>query len=96
MTDRDRGSIATGVQAGIGSVAAGSGFAILTSATMAGYGVAIVFGDLWESAVLCYGALQHGKNRGRGYDNARITGAGNAGDEDQDDDGSDIGPKLVG
>jgi hypothetical protein len=46
--------------------------------------------------VLCYEALQHGRNRGRGDDTARITGAENAGDEDQDDDGSDIGPKLVG
>jgi hypothetical protein len=54
MTERGPGSIATGVQALIGSIAAGSGFAILTSATMAGYGVPIVFGDLWgiSSAML--------------------------------------------
>jgi hypothetical protein len=42
------GSIAAGVQAGIGgSVAAGSRFAILASVAMGGYGVPIVFGGLW-------------------------------------------------
>ncbi|KAI0834305.1 hypothetical protein F5Y06DRAFT_279464 [Hypoxylon sp. FL0890] len=38
------GSLAAGAQAGIGNVAAGSAFATLQSAGMAGYGVAIVNG----------------------------------------------------
>ncbi|KAF1828095.1 hypothetical protein BDW02DRAFT_652255 [Decorospora gaudefroyi] len=49
------GSIAAGVQAGIGSVAAGSTFAIFTSAAMGGYGVPIVFGGIWaiSTGVMC-------------------------------------------
>lgn len=41
------GSIAAGAQAGIGSVIAGSGFAILTSAAMGEYRVPLVFGGVW-------------------------------------------------
>ncbi|KZM28362.1 uncharacterized protein EKO05_0005186 [Ascochyta rabiei] len=41
------GSIAAGIHAGIGSVAAGSAFATLTSAAMGGYGAIIVFGGVW-------------------------------------------------
>ncbi|KAG9184969.1 hypothetical protein G6011_11799 [Alternaria panax] len=50
------GSIAAGIQAGIGSVAAGSVFATLTSAAMAGYGAPIVLGGVWGiSSVVCWG-----------------------------------------
>jgi hypothetical protein len=56
ITDIATGSIAAGIQAGIGSVAAGSVFATLTSAAMAGYGVPIVFGGVWGiSSVVCWG-----------------------------------------
>ncbi|KAK0654415.1 hypothetical protein DIS24_g5195 [Lasiodiplodia hormozganensis] len=43
------GSVAAAIQASIGSVAAGSTFAILTSAMMGGYGVAIVVGWIISS-----------------------------------------------
>jgi hypothetical protein len=48
------GSIAAGIHAGIGSVAAGSVFATLTSAAMFGYGLPILLGGVWgvSSAVL--------------------------------------------
>ncbi|KAH6644181.1 hypothetical protein C7974DRAFT_16129 [Boeremia exigua] len=50
------GSIAAGIQAGIGSVAAGSVFATLTSAAMLGYGVPIVLGSVWAiSSTVCWG-----------------------------------------
>ncbi|KAI8937286.1 hypothetical protein NX059_006494 [Plenodomus lindquistii] len=40
-------SLAAGIQSGIGCVAAGSTFAVLTSAMMGGYGVFVVFGAPW-------------------------------------------------
>ncbi|KAL5420064.1 hypothetical protein PMIN03_000272 [Paraphaeosphaeria minitans] len=50
------GSVAAGIQAGIESVGAGSIFAVLTSAGMAGYGVPIVFGGVWAlSSIVCWG-----------------------------------------
>ncbi|KAL1794495.1 hypothetical protein ACET3X_007916 [Alternaria dauci] len=50
------GSIAAGIQAGIGNVAAGSLFATLTSAGMAGYGAPVVFGGVGVvSSVVCWG-----------------------------------------
>lgn len=56
MTNIRLGSIAAGIQAGIGSVAAGSVFATLTSAAMAGYGAPIVLGGVWGiSSVVCWG-----------------------------------------
>jgi hypothetical protein len=73
------GSIAAGIQAGIGSVVAGSGFAILTSAAMAGYGVPIVFGS---SAVL-WGAAAWKKWR-KDKNTPRITGPEPSKDGDQD------------
>lgn len=49
------GSIAAGIQAGIGSVGAGSIFAALTSAAMSGYGATIVFGSVGGiSSVVCW------------------------------------------
>ena len=44
------GSIAAGIQAGIGNVAAGSLFATLQSAAMGGFGVAIVSGTVEAGA----------------------------------------------
>ncbi|KAF2024472.1 hypothetical protein EK21DRAFT_94053 [Setomelanomma holmii] len=60
------GSIAAGIQAGIGgSVAAGSVFATLTSAAMAGYGVPIVFGSVWGiSSAVCWGIAAWKRWRG--------------------------------
>ena len=56
ITDIWTGSIAAGVQAGIGNVAAGSIFATLTSAGMSGYGAPIVFGGVWGiSSAVCWG-----------------------------------------
>ncbi|ORY00368.1 hypothetical protein BCR34DRAFT_575758 [Clohesyomyces aquaticus] len=46
------GSLAAGIHASISSVAAGSTFAILTSAGMAGYGVPIVLGIYWGLTVM--------------------------------------------
>jgi hypothetical protein len=79
------GSIAAGIQAGIGgSVVAGSGFAIFTSAAMAGYGVPIVFGSVWgiSSAVL-WGAAAWKKWR-KDKNTPRITGPEPSKDGDQD------------
>ncbi|KAF7679788.1 hypothetical protein GT037_001439 [Alternaria burnsii] len=63
------GSIAAGIQAGIGSVAAGSVFATLTSAAMAGYGAPIVFGSVWGvSSAVCWGfALWKKWKKGSGH-----------------------------
>jgi hypothetical protein len=44
LADENIGSMAAGIQAGIGNVAAGSAFAVLTSAGMGGAGLAIVMG----------------------------------------------------
>jgi hypothetical protein len=50
------GSIAAGIQTGIGSVAAGSILATVTSAAMAGYGVPIVLGGVWGiGSAICWG-----------------------------------------
>jgi hypothetical protein len=38
-------------------VAAGSGFAILTSAAMGGYGVPIVFGGVWAGGTVLMGGI---------------------------------------
>lgn len=55
MTDVRIGSIAAGIQAGIGNVVAGSIFATLTSAVMSGYGVPIISGSVWSiSSVVCW------------------------------------------
>lgn len=40
--DACTGSVASGIQSGIGHVAAGSAFAVLTSAGMGGYGIVVV------------------------------------------------------
>jgi hypothetical protein len=68
------GSIAAGIQAGIGSVVAGSGF----------YGVPIVFGSVWgiSSAVL-WGAAAWKKWR-KDKNTPRITGPEPSEDGDQD------------
>ncbi|KAJ4309606.1 hypothetical protein N0V94_008847 [Neodidymelliopsis sp. IMI 364377] len=52
------GSIAAGIQAGTGNVAAGSAFAVLTSAGMGGFGLAVVVGGvLVSSAALLWGIV---------------------------------------
>lgn len=60
------GSIAAGVQAGIGSVAAGSLFATLTSAAMAGYGLPIVLGSVWGISSAVLWGITVWKNWGKG------------------------------
>ncbi|KAF2115547.1 hypothetical protein BDV96DRAFT_646540 [Lophiotrema nucula] len=51
------GSIAAGIQAALGNVAAGSLFAILTSAAMGGYGVVIVSSIAWGVTSLVCSSL---------------------------------------
>jgi len=92
------GSIAAGVQAGIGSVAAGSVFATLTSAAMAGYGVPIVFGGVWAiSSAIGWGIAAWKRNKrdsdspdGPGEDGDRFDGIG-AGAGDGGGGGGDAG-----
>jgi hypothetical protein len=57
VTDIEIGSIAAGIQAGMGNVAAGSIFATLTSAAMAGYGVPVVYGGVWGTSSAVYWGL---------------------------------------
>ncbi|KAF2133286.1 hypothetical protein P153DRAFT_381724 [Dothidotthia symphoricarpi CBS 119687] len=82
------GSIAAGIQAGIGSVAAGSTFAILTSAGMAGFGVPIVLGGVWlTSSAICWGAVSIWK---------KFVGRGDGpADDDEDDDGAAAAPMIL-
>jgi len=68
------GSIAAGVQAGIGSVAAGSVFATLTSAAMAGYGVPIVFGGVWAISSAIGWGIAAWKRYKRDSDGADVPG----------------------
>ena len=58
VTNGQSGSFAAWIQAGIGNVAAGSVFATLTSAAMAGYGAPIVLGGVWSvSSLVCWGSV---------------------------------------
>ncbi|KAF1959610.1 hypothetical protein CC80DRAFT_501811 [Byssothecium circinans] len=60
------GSIAAGIQAGIGNVAVGSLFALLTSAGMGGFGVPIVIGTVFGASALgCGGLAVWNKYRGK-------------------------------
>jgi hypothetical protein len=61
------GSIAAGIHAGIGTVAAGSVFATLTIAAMFGFGLPVVLGGVWgiSSAVL-WGIAWWKKGHGNG------------------------------
>ncbi|KAF9697279.1 hypothetical protein EKO04_004548 [Ascochyta lentis] len=85
------GSAAAGIQAGIGSVAAGSAFATLTSAAMGGYGAVIVFGGVWAVPAATLGAIavwkrwQGGNDGGQG--DAVILSGGDDGDAGDDADG---------
>ncbi|KAF2623599.1 hypothetical protein BU25DRAFT_494297 [Macroventuria anomochaeta] len=56
------GSIAAGVQAGIGSVAAGSAVTVLTNAEIGGYGAIIVFDMAWAVPASILSAIQGGDN----------------------------------
>jgi hypothetical protein len=81
------GSIAAGMQAVIGSVAAGSVFATLTSAAMFGYGLPIVLEGAWgvSSAVLWgIAAWRNGRGNG-GADSGRLL----LGDRTEDNEGGD-------
>ncbi|KAA8617301.1 Ifi-6-16 multi-domain protein [Pyrenophora tritici-repentis] len=90
------GSIAAGVHAGIGSVAAGSTFAILTSAAMGGYGVPIVFGGVWAISTAVMGGIaawkrwrgggSGGGSGGRLLIGGHNGGGGGGGGSDSDDD----------
>ncbi|EDU46048.1 Ifi-6-16 multi-domain protein [Pyrenophora tritici-repentis] len=90
------GSIAAGVHAGIGSVAAGSTFAILTSAAMGGYGVPIVFGGVWAISTAVMGGIAawkrwRGGGSGGGSGGRLLIGGhngdgGDGGGSDSDDD----------
>ncbi|KAF1842156.1 uncharacterized protein K460DRAFT_293919 [Cucurbitaria berberidis CBS 394.84] len=51
------GTIAAGIQAGIGNIVVGSTFAIFTSAAMGGYGVPIVFGGIWVLSSTILGGI---------------------------------------
>lgn len=75
------GSTAAGIHASIGSVAAGSLFATLTSAGMGGFGVPIVIGTVWgvTSAVGWGIAAWRGWFGGR--DGTEDVGDGDDGDE---------------
>ncbi|KAF1936196.1 hypothetical protein EJ02DRAFT_438697 [Clathrospora elynae] len=77
------GSIAAVVHVGIGSVAAGLTFAILTSAAMGGYGVPIVFGGVWAISTAVVGGIAAWK-RWRG-------GGGGGGSGGHNGDGGDGG-----
>jgi hypothetical protein len=86
ITDIYIGSIAAGIQAGIGNVAAGSIFATLTSAAMSGYGVPIVFGGVWRiSSVMCWGLAAWKKWR---QDSNYADGVGR-GDSHTNDEGTE-------
>ncbi|KAF3007488.1 hypothetical protein E8E13_005200 [Curvularia kusanoi] len=50
-------SVAAGIQAVIGKVAAGSAFAVFTSAAMGGYGAVIAFGSAWLIPTVFLGAV---------------------------------------
>ncbi|KAI8937285.1 hypothetical protein NX059_006493 [Plenodomus lindquistii] len=68
------GSIAAGLQAGIGNVAAGSTFAVLTSAMMGGGGLPVVLGGVWGISTAVMGGIALWKRwsgaESRGHDNA--------------------------
>ncbi|KAH9871566.1 hypothetical protein J1614_005821 [Plenodomus biglobosus] len=51
------GSVAAGIQAGIGNVAAGSSFAILTSAMMGGGGLGSILMGIWGSCTTVMGVI---------------------------------------
>ncbi|KAI1508064.1 hypothetical protein PtrEW4_011409 [Pyrenophora tritici-repentis] len=90
------GSIAASVHAGIGGVAAGSTFAILTSAAMGGYGVPIVFGGVWAISTAVVGGIAawkrwRGGGSGGGSGGRLLIGGhngdgGDGGGSDSDDD----------
>ncbi|KAE8847569.1 hypothetical protein PTNB85_01412 [Pyrenophora teres f. teres] len=90
------GSIAAGVHAGIGSVAAGSTFAILTSAAIGGYSVPIVFGGVWAISTAVMGGIAawkrwRGGGSGGGSGGRLLIGGhngdgGDGGGSDSDDD----------
>lgn len=77
-TNVREGSVAAGIQASIGSVAAGSLFAVLTSAGMGGFGVPIVCGTVWGVASAVGWSIVAFKQ----------WRSGNGGDKDNDGDGS--------
>ncbi|KAF1934734.1 hypothetical protein EJ02DRAFT_507365 [Clathrospora elynae] len=85
------GSIAAVVHAGIGSVAGGSTFAILTSAAMGGYGVPIVFGGVWAISTAVVGGIAAWKRwrggGGGGGSGGHNGDGGDGGGSDRDDDG---------
>jgi hypothetical protein len=93
-SDKRVGSIAAGVHAGIGSVAAGSTFAILMSAAMGRYGVPIVFSGVWAISTAVIGGIAAWKRLrggGDGHGGRPLTecpdgddgdGDGNNGDDD--------------
>ncbi|CBX91006.1 hypothetical protein IAQ61_002472 [Plenodomus lingam] len=91
------GSIAAGIQAGIGNVAAGSTFAVLTSAMMGGYGIFPVFGGVWGISTMVMGGIALWKRwRGSGDDGAdhdcplaiKYNDEDNSSDDDSDDSGA--------
>jgi hypothetical protein len=95
-SDLASGSLAAAIQASIGSVAAHSVFATLTSAAMAGYGAPIVFGGLWGvSSAILWGIVAWKKYRAGAAGAAggvedrdgptSAEGGGNGGDGDGDE-----------
>ena len=74
--DTTADSVAAGIQASIGSIAAGSTFAVFTSAGMGGYGAAIVFGSAWAVPMVCLGATAAWKRwqgaRDRDYGSRKV------------------------
>jgi hypothetical protein len=98
-TDMTTGTLAAALQASIGSVAAGSVFATLTSAAMAGYGVPIVLGGVWgvSSAILWAiaawkkykaGGVGAAGKREDGNGATSAGGGGDGGGGDGDEEGS--------
>lgn len=85
------GSIAAGIQAGIGNVVAGSAFATLTSAGMGGYGAAVVAGAAQAAggaaaAVGAAGAYMSKKGKGPGDDDNGEDNNGRDGGNDGDEE----------
>ena len=76
------GSIAAAIQASVGSVAADSAFAVLTSAAMGGFGAGIVFGLAWGIPAAILGGIAIWM---------RQQGCSDDGDDDGNDDGYDDG-----